>query len=78
MTTFDDVFDAAQHLPTSERLRLLDALRESVPLDEWPVPSDAWIAEAQRRSDACDAGRMTASPADEVRARARKKAGLDG
>jgi len=78
MSTFDDVLDAAQSLPASDRVRLIDALWDSVPPDQWPSPSEEWIAEAQRRSAEYDAGRMSASPWPEVRQRARRKAGLDG
>ena len=78
MMTFDDVLGAAQNLPPDERVRLIDALTESIPPDEWPAPSEQWIAEAQRRSAEYDAGRMSASPWPEVRQRARRKAGLDG
>jgi len=78
MSTFDDVLDAAQSLPASDRVRLIDALWDSVPPDQWPPPSEEWIGEAQRRSAEYDAGRMSASPWPEVRQRARRKAGLDG
>ena len=79
MPTFNDVFDAAQGLPPNDRLRLMDALWDSFyPPNEWPQPSEEWIAESQRRSAAYDAGEMSASPWPEARARARKKAGLDG
>jgi putative addiction module component (TIGR02574 family) len=78
MTTFDEILGAAHGLPASERLRLIDALWESVPPEEWPAPSDPWIAEAQRRSAEYDAGRMPASGWPDVRDRARRKAGLDG
>jgi len=50
MPTFDDVLGAAESLPSAERVRLIDALIESVPMDEWPAPSEQWIAEVQRRS----------------------------
>ena len=46
MATFDDVLDAAQDLPAPDRVRLIDALWESMEPDEWPAPSDEWIAEA--------------------------------
>lgn len=78
MTTLDEVLGAAENLRPSDRIRLIDALLETVPLDEWPAPSDQWIAEAQRRSAEYDAGRMPTSPWPEVRQRARGKAGLDG
>ncbi|NQT38511.1 MAG: addiction module protein [Planctomycetes bacterium] len=78
MTAFDDVLGAAWNLRPDERVRLIDALIESVPPDEWPPPSEQWIAEARRRSAEYDAGRMPSSPWPEVRQRARRKAGLDG
>jgi len=78
MATFDDVLDAAQDLPAPDRVRLIDALWESMEPEEWPAPSDEWIAEAQRRSAEYDAGSMSASPWPVVRQRARRKAGLDG
>ena len=78
MATFDDVLATAQNLPASDRVRLIDALWESMEPSDWPAPSDEWIAEAQRRSAEYDAGNMSASPWPEVRQRARRKAGLDG
>jgi putative addiction module component (TIGR02574 family) len=77
MPVFDEVLDAARSLSPNERMRLADALWDEVPLSEWPLPSRAWIAEAQRRSDDFDLGLSSATPWTEVRARARKKAGLD-
>ena len=78
MATFDDVLDAAQDLPAPDRIRLIDAIWESMEPEEWPAPSDEWIVEAQRRSAEYDAGSMSASPWPDVRQRARRKAGLDG
>ncbi|MAG92181.1 MAG: hypothetical protein CMJ48_00300 [Planctomycetaceae bacterium] len=77
MTTVQEILDAAQALPSADRARLIHALWETVSPDDWAPPSDEWIAEAQRRSEAYDAGEMTASPWSEVRQRARRKAGLD-
>ena len=78
MPTFHDDLDAARSLTPTDRIRLVDALWENVPPAEWPLPSVEWIAEAQRRSTAYDQGQMSATPWTDVRARARKKAGLDG
>lgn len=77
MTTVQEILDAAQALPSGERAQLIHALWDSVSPDDWTPPNDEWITEAQRRSDAYDAGQMTASPWSEVRQRARRKAGLD-
>lgn len=78
MATYDDILGAAQALPPIERVRLVQALWDTVPSEDWPKPSQAWIAEAQRRSVEFDSGRTTDSFWPEVRKRARGKAGLDG
>jgi len=77
MTTVREILDAAQALPSAERAQLIHALWSTVSPEDWTPPSEDWIGEAQRRSEAYDAGEMTASPWKEVRQRARKKAGLD-
>ncbi len=77
MTTVQEILDAAQTLPSAERARLIHALWGTVSPDDWALPSDEWIAESQRRSEALDGGQMTAWPWSEVRQRARRKAGLD-
>jgi putative addiction module component (TIGR02574 family) len=77
MTTVEEILDAAQALPPAERARLIYALWRTVSPDDWAPPSDDWISEAQRRSEACDAGQMTASPWPEVRQRARRRTGFD-
>jgi putative addiction module component (TIGR02574 family) len=77
MTTVQEILDAAQTLPSAERARLIHALWQSVSPDDWTPPNDEWITEAQRRSEAYDAGQITASPWPGVRQRARRKAGLD-
>lgn len=77
MNAYDDVLVAAQGLLPSERIRLIQALWDTAPPEQWPTPSDEWIAEARRRSAEFDAGQLTASPWSEVRACARHKAGLN-
>jgi putative addiction module component (TIGR02574 family) len=77
MQSFHDVLSAAQILPASDRVRLVDALVDTVPPDEWPAPSTDLIAEAARRTAALDSGRMSTSMWPEVRERARKAAGLN-
>jgi putative addiction module component (TIGR02574 family) len=77
MPTFDDVLDAARTLTPTERMQLVEALWEEVPPTEWPVPSEEWIAEVQRRSAEYDQGRASATAWPEVQARARREAGLD-
>ena len=78
MSTLDQILDAAQLLTSRERAQLIAALWDNVAPSEWVPPEPQWIAEANRRSEAYDAGQMTAATWDEVRERARCKAGLDG
>jgi putative addiction module component (TIGR02574 family) len=78
MSSIDDIFSAAQSLPSGERARLIAKLWDNLSPEDWPPPDAAWIEEAGRRSDAIDAGQMSRSPWPEVRNRARRKAGLDG
>ena len=77
MSVYDDVLGAAQDLQPPDRLRLIDALWESMPPGQRPAPSAEWVEEAERRSAKYDAGEMTASTWEQVRERSRKKAGLD-
>lgn len=77
METYDDVLGAAQGLPPTDRIRLVQELWATVPPEVWPRPDSSWIEEVQRRSAEYDAGRVMASPWPEVRDRARRKAGLD-
>ena len=69
MTTFNQILIAALALSPVERAQLIESLTAN------SSPDDG-VAEANRRSDAFDAGEMKGSPWDEVRARARRKAGL--
>ncbi len=76
MSTYDQALSFAEDLPPDDRMRLIRALWDSI--ESWPQPSEAWIAEVQRRSHEYEAGRMSAAPWPEVKERARRKAGLDG
>ena len=78
MTTLKEILTAAQSLPSTERAQLVAALWEDVAPSDWVPPDDLWLAEANRRSDSYNAGKMSGSSWSDVRQRARHKAGLDG
>ena len=78
MTTLQEIIVAARTLSPAERLRLVDAVWDDEHPENWPALSPEWLAEVQRRSAEYDAGRMNASPWEDVQARVRRKAGLDG
>ena len=77
LTTLAEIIQAARALSPAERLQLLDAMWEAEHPDAWPALSQEWLAEVQNRSAAFDAGRMNASPWQDVQARVRRSAGLD-
>ncbi len=56
MSDFDSVLSAAQQLPDEDRLRLIDALWESVPPDRNAPFSDEWAHEIEGRLAELDAG----------------------
>ena len=76
MTNIDDIISAAQSLPLDDRAKLIPLLWDKLNPDEWPIPTEAWVQEASRRSDEVDSGNMQADTWENVRERARKKAGL--
>lgn len=77
MTSMNEILTAAQSLPASERAKLIAALWDNVSPTDWVPPDAQWVVEANRRSEAYDAGEMTGTPWAEVCERARGKAGLD-
>lgn len=72
MSDYDAALSFAEKLPPAERLRLIDALYDSLP-DEFPPVCDEWMAEINRRSDEFDAGRARTIPFDEVEAAAMRR-----
>ena len=54
------------NLSVADRARLLDLIWDSLSEPEIKVRESAWAAEAERRIDAYDKGKLTARPAAEV------------
>lgn len=67
MSDFSSVLSAAQQLPEQDRLRLIDALWESVPPDCEAPFSDEWAEEIERRVAELDAGTAKTVPWSKVR-----------
>jgi putative addiction module component (TIGR02574 family) len=67
MSDFATVLDAAQRLEAEDRIRLINALWDTVP-ENADLPLDpAWGPELQRRAAALDSGEMTTIPWATVR-----------
>lgn len=67
MSNFDAVLSDAQQLPDRDRLRLIDALWESVPPDSEAPFSDEWAREIERRVAELDAGTAKTVPWSQIR-----------
>jgi putative addiction module component (TIGR02574 family) len=69
MNTYDSIFEAAMALPSSERIRLTEALRQVLPVELSPE----WQAEIQTRLESVRSGEVQPIPAHEVMAAARAR-----
>lgn len=67
MSDFSSVLSAAQQLPERDRLRLIDALWDSVPADVDAPFSDEWAREIERRVAELDAGTAATVPWSQIR-----------
>ncbi len=66
MSEFNHVLSAAQRLPEKDRLRLIDALWESVPPDSEAPFSDEWAREIECRVAELDAGTAKTVPWSQI------------
>lgn len=67
--TSDELLRQAQSLEPDEKLKLICGLWDTFPVEQWPTPGDAELAEVQRRSAAYDEGHEESVPWAEVRER---------
>jgi len=77
MSNYESVLSAAAQLPVDERLRLIDELASSVPDDQPPQLSEAWLREIDRRSHEIDSGVVVTENWADIRARLFAKHGVD-
>ena len=67
MTDFSSILSSAQRLPEKERLRLIDALWDTVPSDSEAPFSEEWAREIERRVAELDAGTAKTVPWTQIR-----------
>ena len=67
MSDFSSILSAAQRLPERDRLRLIDALWETVPPDSEAPFSEEWAREIERRVAELDAGSAKTVPWPQIR-----------
>ncbi len=78
MSDYESVFISASQLPVDDRLRLIDALASTVPDNQPPKLSDAWLAEIGRRSNQIDKGDVATEDWKDIRTRLFAKHGVKG
>jgi putative addiction module component (TIGR02574 family) len=69
MSDYQSVASAAFQLPIGERLRLIDELASSMPDDQPPHLSNAWLREIDRRSSEIDSGAVATEDWADIRDR---------
>ncbi len=75
MSTVESLLADAAQLPVAERIRLIEAIWETLPDGDLPPQSEEWIAEIQRRSAKIDSGSMETVPWEQVQAEALRRVG---
>ena len=78
MADYHAVLDAASQLPMADRLRLIDDLAASVPDDQPPALSEAWLKEIEQRSEGIDSGSVQTEAWVDIRRRLFNKHGVEG
>ncbi|HUG68614.1 MAG TPA: addiction module protein [Pirellulaceae bacterium] len=78
MSNYESILSAASQMPVVDRLRLIDELASSIPDDQPPQLSDAWLREIDWRSNEIDSGAVATERWADIRARLFAKHGVDG
>jgi putative addiction module component (TIGR02574 family) len=75
MANFDAIFDAARHLEAHDRLRLIDALWDTVRPGADLSHHDEWAAELEKRVASLEAGAAPTVPWARIREEALARIG---
>jgi putative addiction module component (TIGR02574 family) len=65
----------AVRLPVVDRIELIEALWDTMPVDSMPPLSEEWIAEIRRRSAEYDSGTAASVPWEQLKGDALRRAG---
>jgi putative addiction module component (TIGR02574 family) len=77
MLNYDSLLADASRLPVADRIQLIEALWETVPVDSLPPVSDEWLEEIRRRSAEYESGSVQTVPWEKIRADALRRVGVE-
>ena len=76
MPTVENLLADAERLPVDQRIQLIDAIWDTLPVDAIPPLSDEWLAEIQKRSAEYDAGSTKTISWTQIRDEALRRIGV--
>jgi len=76
MPTYESLLGDAKNLPVADRIRLVDAIWDTLPADALPPLGEEWTAEIQRRSAEIDSGTAEIVSWEEIKADALRRVGM--
>jgi putative addiction module component (TIGR02574 family) len=74
--TYESLLADASRLPVADRIQLIEALWDTVPVDSLPPLSDEWRDEIKRRSAEYESGSVRTVPWEQIRADALRRVGI--
>jgi putative addiction module component (TIGR02574 family) len=74
MLDYEAVLADATRLPIADRIQLIEAIWDTMPVDSLPPLSEEWIAEIRRRSAEHDSGTVSGVPWEQLKADALRRA----
>jgi putative addiction module component (TIGR02574 family) len=76
VSDYETLLADASRLPVADRLQLIEAIWNTVPVESLPPLTAEWLSEIQRRSAQYDSGSVETVPWEQVRADALRRAGI--
>ena len=76
MPSYDSLLADASCLPVADRIELIEALWDTVPVVSLPPMTDEWLEEVKRRSAEYDSGSVQTVPWEQIRADALRRIGV--
>ena len=75
MFNYESLLADASSLPVADRIQLIEALWDTVPVDSLPRLTDEWREEIRRRSAEYESGSVQTVPWEQIRADALRRVG---